>query len=182
MLSADQGTVDKPGHTVSLIDTAAMTVRGTVGTGSGPHGVVIDTSGTAGMGDEQLRQHGVRHQPRQPVGGGGSRCRHRTQRYQLLTRPPPVLRPPRGMSPHHPRTPKTTPGNNHLTSTDISRDARPLESHPATFPVLFRYRLGVKRRSRRLLLTTNTELKAIAAPAINGLSSPAAANGSAATL
>lgn len=46
MLSADQGTADKPGHTVSLIGTAAMTVRGAVGTGSGPHGVVIDTSGT----------------------------------------------------------------------------------------------------------------------------------------
>lgn len=30
-----------------MIDTAAMTIRGTVGTGSGgPHGVVIDTSGT----------------------------------------------------------------------------------------------------------------------------------------
>jgi len=46
VLSADQGTSDKPGNTLSVIDTAAMTVRGTVGTGSGPHGVVIDTSGT----------------------------------------------------------------------------------------------------------------------------------------
>ncbi|STZ44346.1 cupin [Mycolicibacterium gilvum] len=44
------------------------------------------------------------------------------------------------------------------------------------------YRVGVNRRSRKLLLTTNTELKAIAAPAINGLSNPAAASGSAATL
>ncbi len=44
------------------------------------------------------------------------------------------------------------------------------------------YRDGVNRRSLRLLLTTKTELKAIAAPAIIGLSSPAAANGSAATL
>ena len=44
------------------------------------------------------------------------------------------------------------------------------------------YRDGVNRRSRRLLVTTNTELKAIAAPAIMGLSSPTAANGSAATL
>jgi hypothetical protein len=34
-----------------------------------------------------------------------------------------------------------------------------------------------KRRSRRLLLTTNTELNAIAAPAIIGLSSQAAASG-----
>lgn len=46
VLSADQGSSDKPGNTLSVIDTAAMTVRGTVGTGSGPHGVVIDTSGT----------------------------------------------------------------------------------------------------------------------------------------
>lgn len=46
VLSADQGTSDKPGHTVSVIDTAAMTVRSTVDTGSGPHGVVIDPSGT----------------------------------------------------------------------------------------------------------------------------------------
>ena len=41
---------------------------------------------------------------------------------------------------------------------------------------------GVNRRSRRLLLTTNTELNAIAAPAITGLSRPRAAIGSAATL
>ena len=41
---------------------------------------------------------------------------------------------------------------------------------------------GVNLRRRRLLLTTNTELKAIAAPAIIGFSRPAAARGSAATL
>ena len=41
---------------------------------------------------------------------------------------------------------------------------------------------GAKPRSRRLLVTTNTELNAIAAPAIIGLSRPAAASGSAATL
>ena len=41
---------------------------------------------------------------------------------------------------------------------------------------------GAKPRSRRLLVTTNTELNAIAAPAIIGLSSPAAASGIAATL
>jgi YVTN family beta-propeller protein len=46
VVSADQGTTEKPGHTVSVIDTAAMTVRGIVDTGSGPHGVVIDASGT----------------------------------------------------------------------------------------------------------------------------------------
>jgi hypothetical protein len=39
-----------------------------------------------------------------------------------------------------------------------------------------------KRRSRRLLLTTKTELDAMAAPAISGLSSPSAAKGIAATL
>lgn len=41
---------------------------------------------------------------------------------------------------------------------------------------------GAKRRNRRLLVTTNTELKAIAAPAMSGLSSPSAASGAAATL
>ena len=41
---------------------------------------------------------------------------------------------------------------------------------------------GWKRRSRRLLVTTKTEEKAIAAPAIIGLSRPGAASGSAATL
>lgn len=41
---------------------------------------------------------------------------------------------------------------------------------------------AVKPRSRRLLVTTKTEEKAIAAPASIGLSRPAAARGSAATL
>ena len=41
---------------------------------------------------------------------------------------------------------------------------------------------GRKRRSRRLLVTTNTELKAMAAPAISGLRNPAAASGMAAVL
>jgi HAD superfamily hydrolase (TIGR01509 family) len=41
---------------------------------------------------------------------------------------------------------------------------------------------GAKPRSRRLLVTTNTELNAIAAPAIIGFSSPATASGIAATL
>lgn len=40
----------------------------------------------------------------------------------------------------------------------------------------------LKERSRRLLVTTKTEEKAIAAPAIIGFSSPAAASGRAATL
>jgi len=45
VLCANQGTRENPGHTLSVIDTAAMTSRGDVTTGSGPHGVVIDTSG-----------------------------------------------------------------------------------------------------------------------------------------
>ena len=40
----------------------------------------------------------------------------------------------------------------------------------------------LKLRSRRALTTTETLERAIAAPAISGLSSPAAASGSAATL
>jgi hypothetical protein len=43
-------------------------------------------------------------------------------------------------------------------------------------------RAGWNRRSRRLLVTTKTLENAMAAPAIMGLSSPAAATGRAATL
>ncbi|GAA4763853.1 hypothetical protein [Citricoccus nitrophenolicus] len=46
LLSADQGTETEPGDTLSVIDPTDMTVRGTVRTGSGPHGVVIDSTGT----------------------------------------------------------------------------------------------------------------------------------------
>jgi hypothetical protein len=42
--------------------------------------------------------------------------------------------------------------------------------------------MAAKRRSRRLLLTTNIEESAIAAPAISGLSKAATASGMAATL
>lgn len=45
VVSADQGEKDAQGHTLSVIDTNAMTTRGTVTTGAGPHGVVIDGSG-----------------------------------------------------------------------------------------------------------------------------------------
>lgn len=45
LLSADQGTEDKPGRTVSLIDTAKMTSAGSVTTGSGPHGLVVEPNG-----------------------------------------------------------------------------------------------------------------------------------------
>jgi hypothetical protein len=44
------------------------------------------------------------------------------------------------------------------------------------------YRAGWKRRSRRLLDTTNTELNAIAAAAMSGLRNPSAASGMAAAL
>lgn len=45
VVSADQGTRDNQGHALSVINTADMTTRGTVATGAGPHGVVIDSSG-----------------------------------------------------------------------------------------------------------------------------------------
>ena len=45
VVSADQGRKDAQGQTLSVIDTSAMTTRGTVTTGAGPHGVVIDSSG-----------------------------------------------------------------------------------------------------------------------------------------
>lgn len=46
----------------------------------------------------------------------------------------------------------------------------------------FGYECGLKVRSRRLLVTTNTDENAIAAPANMGFSSPAAASGNAAML
>ena len=45
LLSADQGTEQTAGDTVSVIDTEAMTVTDSITTGSGPHGVVVDTTG-----------------------------------------------------------------------------------------------------------------------------------------
>lgn len=45
VLSANQGTREVPGDTVSAIATEAMTSRATVTTGAGPHGVVIDAGG-----------------------------------------------------------------------------------------------------------------------------------------
>ncbi len=45
VVSADQGKMNAQGHTLSIIDTKAMTTRGNVTTGAGPHGVVIDASG-----------------------------------------------------------------------------------------------------------------------------------------
>lgn len=45
VVSADQGRTDDQGNTLSVIDTATMSTRGTVTTGAGPHGVVIDTTG-----------------------------------------------------------------------------------------------------------------------------------------
>lgn len=49
--------------------------------------------------------------------------------------------------------------------------------YPRGYPVR-----DLNRRNRKLLLTTNTDENAIAAPASIGLSSPAAAKGRAATL
>lgn len=45
LLSANQGTEQKPGRTVSVIDVPRMKVSATIVTGAGPHGVVIDSSG-----------------------------------------------------------------------------------------------------------------------------------------
>ncbi|WP_206061679.1 YncE family protein, partial [Nonomuraea basaltis] len=45
LLSADQGTEEKPGTAVSLIDTDSMAVTGRIATGSGPHGLVVDPTG-----------------------------------------------------------------------------------------------------------------------------------------
>ncbi|MFI7544826.1 beta-propeller fold lactonase family protein [Actinoplanes sp. NPDC049599] len=45
LLSADQGSTDKPGTALSVINTATMTTAGSIATGSGPHGVVIDPTG-----------------------------------------------------------------------------------------------------------------------------------------
>jgi YVTN family beta-propeller protein len=45
VLVANQGTAGKPGTTVSVIDVASMKVAGTIKTGAGAHGVVIDRDG-----------------------------------------------------------------------------------------------------------------------------------------
>ena len=45
VLTADRGTPDRPGKTVSLIDTADLTVRKSVPVGTAPHGVVVDDAG-----------------------------------------------------------------------------------------------------------------------------------------
>ena len=76
-----------------------------------------------------------------------------------------------------------TAGSAPRSAGAVSRPAatcstRPPERSASGFP----QRLGSKRRSRRLLVTTKTELKAMAAPAMSGFSSPRAASGSAATL
>ena len=46
VLVANQGTPEKPGTTVSVIDVARMKVAATIATGAGAHGVVIDRDGT----------------------------------------------------------------------------------------------------------------------------------------
>jgi YVTN family beta-propeller protein len=94
VVSADQGTADAPGDAVSLIDTARMTVRATVETGAGPHGVVVDPAGTfawvTNSGDNSLsavdladrsvsatvpvgeRPRGVSYSPRPPAPGAST--------------------------------------------------------------------------------------------------------------
>lgn len=44
ILAANQGTKENPSTTVSIIDTATFAVVGTVETGQGAHGVVIEPS------------------------------------------------------------------------------------------------------------------------------------------
>lgn len=46
LLSANQGTEAAPGRTLSVINPATMTITTTIPTGSGPHGVVTDPTGT----------------------------------------------------------------------------------------------------------------------------------------
>jgi YVTN family beta-propeller protein len=46
VLSADQGTPEKPGRTLSIIDGQAMEVTGSVEVGSGPHGITVDPEET----------------------------------------------------------------------------------------------------------------------------------------
>lgn len=45
VLSANEGTADRPGKTVSLIDTADFEVRSSLKVGAAPHGVVVDDAG-----------------------------------------------------------------------------------------------------------------------------------------
>ncbi|GAA1820066.1 hypothetical protein GCM10009682_45640 [Luedemannella flava] len=45
LLSADQGTEDRPGNVVSLINTESMTATGHITAGSGPHGIVVEPTG-----------------------------------------------------------------------------------------------------------------------------------------
>ncbi|HEX2911012.1 MAG TPA: beta-propeller fold lactonase family protein [Chloroflexia bacterium] len=45
VLVANQGTKDNPGTTASIVDTATFTLKTTVETGKGAHGVTVDPSG-----------------------------------------------------------------------------------------------------------------------------------------
>jgi YVTN family beta-propeller protein len=46
VLSADQGTAEEPGSTVSIVDGETMRVTGAVEVGSGPHGLSVDPEET----------------------------------------------------------------------------------------------------------------------------------------
>lgn len=45
LLVANQGSKDKPGNTVTLIDLPTQMVRTSIQTGAGAHGIVVDTQG-----------------------------------------------------------------------------------------------------------------------------------------
>lgn len=81
------------------------------------------------------------------------------------------------------RLPHLTPGAGlrHAAVTALADGPDPGVPAGLTGPC-YRVADGRKRRSRRLLVTTNTELKAMVAPAISGLRNPAAASGMAAVL
>ena len=101
VVSADQGTKDAQGHTLSVIDTKAMTTRGTVTTGAGPHGVVIDDSGEWAWVTNSF-DNTVTAVDLVVDGDAPDSRRHRAQRHQLLVT---TARHRPGQQ-HHPRHPQ----------------------------------------------------------------------------
>ena len=47
VLVANQGTEAKPGRAVSIVDTNTFSVVGTIETGDGAHGIVVEPSGAS---------------------------------------------------------------------------------------------------------------------------------------
>jgi hypothetical protein len=76
--------------------------------------------------------------------------------------------------------PAADPGSPHGAPAEVRQAGTP-DRHMAAARSR-RPRPGLKRRSRRLVVTTNTELNAIAAAAISALRNPSAAGGMAAAL